>query len=224
MSRIVIDSTENITLVGGSAVAPGLIGRLLDRAPVLVAADGGADLAWAEGHRPRAVIGDMDSIADLAEWAARGVEMVEIAEQLSTDFEKCLYSLRAPLILACGFLGARTDHALAAMSGLLRYAEARVILVSETEIVFHTPPALAIDLPEGTTVSFFPLAPVTGTRSAGLEWSVEGLALRPGGRIGTSNRALGGRVEAGFDVPGVLTILPAAMLDAAMTALSTPAR
>src|SRR6056297_3010753 len=98
----------------------------------------------------------MDSLADPGNWDDSGVRMIRSAEQQTTDFEKCLYSLRAPLILATGFLGARTDHALAAMSALMAYAEARVILVSEDEIVFHCPPALSIDLPAGTPVSFFP--------------------------------------------------------------------
>ena len=51
-----------------------------------------------------------------------------------------------------------------------------------------------------------PLTPVTG-RSQGLEWPIDGLDFAPGGRTGTSNRALG-PVTLEIDGPDMLLILP----------------
>ena len=69
-------------------------------------------------------------------------------------------------------------------------------------------------------MSFFPLAPAVGRVSEGLRWSVEGLAMRPDGRVGTSNEALGGPVRAGFDAPAVIAILPEAFLGQVVAALA----
>ena len=224
MPRILIDSAQNITLIGGAGVKPETLDRALSHAPVLVAADGGAQAALSLGHRPAAVIGDMDSIDDVQTWQNSDIEMFELSEQDTTDFEKCLYSVRAPLILGCGFLGARTDHALAAMHALLHTPGRPVVLLGEADLVFPCPRLLELELEAGTTVSFYPLLPVTGTVSQGLRWSVADIALAPGGRIGTSNAATGGRVRAGFDGDGVLAILPLQTLDRVVAALSTPAR
>ena len=81
----------------------------------------------------------------------------------------------------------------------------------------------AFFLPAGTRVSFFPLAPAVGRLSEGLAWSVEGLAMAPDGRVGTSNRALGGPLRVGFDAPAVIAILPEAFLGQVAAALSSPA-
>ena len=73
-------------------------------APVLIAADGGADALHEMRLTPEAVIGDMDSLSDMAAWRGR-TRLVHLAEQDSTDFEKCLYATQAPLYVAPGFTG-----------------------------------------------------------------------------------------------------------------------
>jgi len=223
MPEILLSTTSNITLVGGAAFPGSLLQRALRHAPHLVAADSGADRADSLGHRPDAIIGDMDSINKIETWQNSDVSMYRITEQDTTDFEKCLYSLSAPLILGCGFLGARLDHQLAAMSTLVRHADKRVVLLGEHEVVFHWPRRLALDLAPGASVSFFPMLPVQGVVSDGLQWPVAGLDFAPGSRIGTSNRALG-RIEAAFDGDGMLALLPLDQLDAVVEGLSTPGR
>lgn len=220
MPEYLLDSPNNVTLVGGSAAARPVLSCALALAPVLVAADGGIAHALACGHRPVAVIGDMDSLPKGETWRNSDIKMFRLDEQDTTDFEKCLYSVRAPLILGCGFLGGRVDHALAALSALVVYRDRPVILLGEEDIVFHWRDGLELDLQAGTTVSLFPMQPVTGTESRGLEWSVEGLSLAPGVKVGTSNRATGGPVSAAFDEPGMLGILPLETLDQVAEALS----
>ncbi|MSU90111.1 thiamine diphosphokinase [Rhodobacteraceae bacterium 2CG4] len=224
MAEILLDSPDNVTLVGGSFAARRQLRRALALAPTLVAADGGIAHALACGHRPVAVIGDMDSLPSDETWRKSDIRVYRLGEQDTTDFEKCLYSIRAPLILGCGFLGGRVDHALASLSALLRYADRPVILLGEQDLTFHWRAELALELAAGTPVSFFPLRRVTGTGSQGLAWTLAGLTLEPGGRVGTSNAATGGTVRAAFDGPGVLATLPLAALEQAAAALSTPAR
>jgi thiamine pyrophosphokinase len=202
---------EPVTLVGGGPVDPGHLEAALAIAPVAVAADGGGDLVLPGGRRFRAVIGDMDSLADPERLRAAGVPVHLIAEQESTDLEKCLYSVEAPLFVGLGFLGGRIDHHLAAMNALVKFPRVPVVLVGGEDLCFLCPPEFAIDLAARTRVSLFPMGPVRG-RSEGLLWPVEGLAFDPGGRIGTSNAAAGGVVRIGFDAPRMLVILPAGLL------------
>lgn len=201
-----------VTLLGAGPVAAGQLAAALALAPALVAADGGADRALAEGHLPRAVIGDMDSITVADELRARGVPLHPVVEQDTTDLEKCLYSVAAPMYLGLGFLGGRIDHHLAAMNALAKHPDAPVVLVGPEDLCFLCPPELELDLEAGTRVSLFPIGAATGVVSEGLRWSVDGLAMAPDGRIGTSNAATGGRVRVGFDAPRVLVILPVTLL------------
>ena len=209
-----------VTLVGGGPVPPGALATALALAPEVVAADGGGEVALPGGLRPSAVIGDLDSLADPAALRAAGVAVHRLAEQETTDLEKCLYSVAAPLYIGVGFLGGRVDHELAALNVLVRYPGKRVVLVGASDVCFLCPDELALELPAGTRVSFFPLAPTAGTVSEGLRWPVAGLAMAPGGTVGTSNQALGGPVRAGFAPRSVIAILPGAFLGQAVAALT----
>lgn len=213
----VLGSDHAVTLIGGGPVSAADLAACLDRAPGLVAADGGADRALALGRRPDAVIGDLDSLGDAARAELRDV-LHPVNEQDSTDFEKCLIRTEAPLVLATGFLGARIDHALAVFNTLARHPARRCVIVSETDLAVLAPPRLALDLAEGTRVSLFPMCQVRG-RDTGLVWPLEGIGFAPDGTSGTSNRARG-PVTLAFDVPGMLLILPRACLDTLLAGLA----
>jgi thiamine pyrophosphokinase len=201
-----------VTLVGAGPIDPRHLEAALAIAPVAVAADGGGDLALPGGRRFRAVIGDMDSLADPERLRAAGVPVHPIPEQETTDLEKCLYSVEAPLFVGLGFLGGRIDHHLAAMNALVKFASVPVVLIGGEDLCFLCPPEFAIDLAAGTRVSLFPMGPVRG-RSEGLLWPIDGLAFDPTGRIGTSNAATGGVVRIEFDAPRMLVILPVDLLE-----------
>ncbi len=217
---MIVDTSEDVTLLGAGDIADGTLNDALALAPILVAADGAAGRALALGLMPQAVIGDLDSL-DAATRARIPPERLHgLAEQDSTDFDKCLRNISAPLVLGVGFAGQRLDHELAAYNALVRLAGHRCILIGPVDICFHAPPRLALDLAPGTRVSLFPMAPVTG-RSTGLRWPIGGLHFAPDGRVGTSNEATG-PVALEFDGPGMLVILPMAALRPAMAALRLP--
>jgi thiamine pyrophosphokinase len=108
----------------------------LRRAPVLVAADGGADRALAAGHVPVAVIGDFDSLSAEARRRIPPDRQHRIAEQETTDFDKALRSIAAPFVLALGFAGARIDHSLAVFNTLLRHPGRVCIVLGAEDAVF----------------------------------------------------------------------------------------
>lgn len=217
---MIVQSLDAVTLVGAGPLAAGDLTAALALAPVVVAADGGAGRLLALGHRPRAVIGDMDSLP--AEAAAALADVLHpVTEQETTDFDKALRHVAAPLILALGFSGGRFDHELAVLHTLLRRPERRCIVAGAESVTFLCPPRLALDLAPGTALSLFPMGAV-GVASRGLEWPTDGIAFAPDSRIGTSNR-VSGPVTLVADAPRMLVILPRPALPAAAAALRAAA-
>ncbi|MFN6952377.1 MAG: thiamine diphosphokinase [Albidovulum sp.] len=206
-----------VTLVGAGSVARAALNSALQLAPCLVAADGGANVAIRAGHIPHRVIGDLDSVSARARAAVPATRFVHVAEQETTDFEKCLTRIDAPFILGLGFAGPRADHTLAMWNALVRHPGRRCLILTSRDVAFAAPRRMALDLPVGTRVSLFPMAAVCA-QATGLRWPVEGINFRPDGRVGTSNRAEG-PIAFGFDAPGMLVILPRAALPAAIAAL-----
>ena len=101
-------SDTGITLVAGGPVDRTTLRMALKHAPMLVAADGGADRALRHGAEPIAVIGDLDSISDAARTRLGAGRLHHVAEQETTDLDKCLRSIKARFILAIGVTGGRS--------------------------------------------------------------------------------------------------------------------
>jgi len=159
-------------------------------------------------------MGDMDSVPDSLLNSLPCDRLHHVAEQDSTDFEKCLQRIEAPGILGLGFLGARVDHTLAALACLVR-RRTRCLLVGPHDVAFVAPDELTLDLPVGTRLSLFPFGATTG-RSTGLRWPIDGLELAPWGRIGTSNEVTG---PVTLTAPGLCVLLPREMRDLVLSRL-----
>lgn len=214
---MIVESLSGVTLAGGAPFGRALFERARALAPVLVAADGGADRLLRLGASPEAVFGDFDSITASARTLLAG-RLFPIAEQETTDFDKALRSIAAPFVLGLGFAGSRADHGLAVLNALTRHAARRCLILSGREVTFLCPPYLRLDLPVGTRISLFPMGPVAG-ESRGLRWPISGLAFAPDGAIGTSNMTAAPVVELTFDAPRMLVILPLRCLEAALRAV-----
>ena len=211
-----------VTLVGGGALDRAMLDEARALAPELVAADSGADRLAEWRLVPAAVIGDMDSIARPERWRAGPTRFLRLAEQETTDFEKCLYATEAPFYVGVGFTGGRVDHTLAGLHAILARPGKTVVLLGEAEAMALVPPGrvLALALAPGARVSLYPLRQVTGTHSRGLLWPVDGLAMTAGTRIGTSNAATAARVEIAFNGPGALLMLERRHLGALVRAVT----
>lgn len=218
MNNVILSSSQPLTLLGGGAATAQDLHAALTLGPTCVAADSGAHLALSERVALAAVIGDMDSISDAARAQVPADRFHHIAEQNSTDFDKALRHLSAPVIIAVGFTGGQIDHALAVLHTVLLRAHQRIVLLGEEDVIFLCPRRLELDLPVDTRVSLFPLVPVTG-RSDGLFWPIAGLSFAPGEMSGTSNRATGA-VRLAMDATGMLCILPRRFMPEVVSALS----
>ncbi len=184
-----------IAIVGGGYADPVLLRELAARKVVLIAADGGADSIDAAGLTPKAIIGDLDSVTDREGWEKR-TEVLHIPEQITTDFQKALYSTSAPVTLALGMTGKRLDHTLAALSALHEVAQKRrVILVDEVDIALAVSGPFGFEAKPKERISVHPFVPIVFERTEGLFYPMNDLLLDPAGRLGTSNEGIGGRVE-----------------------------
>lgn len=202
----IVRSSETVVLVGGGDAPAEDLSAALAHGGTLVAADGGAAVALAAGMTPAAVIGDMDSLDPALAARLTPDSLHTVAEQDSTDFDKCLRAISAPLVIGVGFLGRRIDHQMAAQNTLVTRPDRRCLLLGARDICFLCPPELTLDLPPGTRFSLFPMGRVAG-RSEGLEWPIDGLDFRPDGQVGTSNR-VAGPVRLWMEAPRMLVILP----------------
>ncbi|MBL4807655.1 MAG: thiamine diphosphokinase [Rhodobacteraceae bacterium] len=198
---------EPIILIGGGPVSASQIDLARRYATKTIAADSGADTADAMGLDVFAVLGDLDSISPKI-LAKNRDKVQKIADQDTTDFEKCIYASDAPLYLAIGFLGGRLDHELAALNVLAKYPDRKIILIGSEDICFFCPQKLRLDLPQNTRVSLFPLGEVTAVRSSGLGYDMVGLDMAADARIGTSNFSTDPIIEISYQAGPLLMLLP----------------
>jgi len=204
----------SVLLVGNGPVDAGALNIAEPFCNHAVAADGGAKAALAHGLSLDATIGDMDS-ADVAPAPETHGEIIQITEQNSTDFEKCLSVIHAPLILGVGFLGGRLDHELAALNAIVK-ASKNIVLIGEEDLVFMLPEVAELALPIGTRISTFPMGDVAGAKSSGLAWPLDGLSLSPNSSISTSNRAIASEIRISNPGQPLLCILPRIHLPATL--------
>lgn len=210
----IVEFTQPVRLLGGAEVASCLLRPLVDSSMPLICADGGANTAMEFGLSPELIVGDMDSFNGTFDG-----RVIHLSEQDTTDFEKCLYSVKAPLYLGYGFMGGQIDHQLTALSVLVRYPDKCVILCGEKDICFCCPKQLDIVLPKGTRVSVFPMSNTKMT-STGLKWPLDGIEFSPTTRTATSNQANGAPVSLVKEYGDAVVILPSKYLDAAKRALT----
>lgn len=199
-----------LAIVGGGTVRAELLGAVVRPGWGLIGADSGGDAILAAGLVPDAVIGDLDSVLDLTRFPPE-TRVIAIPEQQTTDFEKALYSTQAPVTLAFGMTGGRLDHTLAALHAMARHATTRrIVLVDGEDVAVAVVGDIALEVPEGTRVSIYPMGRVAFARSAGLAYPLDGLVMEPGVKIGTSNTATGERISisvtGGANAPWLLIV------------------
>lgn len=216
---IIVDKKPGVTILGGGEIYPTTLEQALNYAPFLVAADGGANHAFKLDHELTALIGDLDSVDPAIVSSLSSERVHRISEQETSDFDKCLRSVSAPLILAVGFTGARLDHELAAFSVLVRYAHKPVVFLGPEDVVFVAPRQFNLSLPVGTRVSLFPMGEVQG-QSSGLKWPIDGIDFSPEKRIGTSNETVSENVDLTFSNRNMLTFLPSKHLSEAIKVMT----
>ena len=210
-------------VVGGSPQPSSarLVSELSERADVVIAADGGADVLMSAGVVPNVFCGDEDSAStDACAWAHEHVETVvrHPVEKDETDLGLCTALARDEaerrgvalrLTFTC-VSGGRPDHALAVW-GVVAHAADAFPTVVEDDYACHVlsplgAPAWRLTGREGATVSAIALASDTVASAWGMRWNLDRRPMELLADVGVSNRVAS--ANAGFRChSGVLAVM-----------------
>lgn len=176
-----------ILLVGGGDIAWQQL-EIINRSPYpIIGVDGGAVSLRDKGIIADVIIGDLDTLSNVAPFSAP-TEIIKLEEQQTTDFEKALYSIEAPLFICFGFWGNRLDHCMSALHILTKYRGQKcVLMIDQADFLFTPQGPLDLELSIKSRISIYPLEETTFTNSSGLLYPLDGLTLKAGDAIGTSN-------------------------------------
>ena len=187
---------HSLLLLGGELPTGELLVREAEAALRIIAADGAANHAFRHGLRLDQLVGDLDSVEPivLEHCRASGTEITTVPEQENNDFEKAL-RLLAPdgqTLRILGLTGGRTDHLMANLSVLARYAGhfAKITALdahAEYHLLGERNVSLIHEAAIGTTVSLIPLHRAEGLTTTGLRYALEEATLAMGEREGLSN-------------------------------------
>jgi thiamine pyrophosphokinase len=187
-----------VVVAGGDPPSPHAAAGLPDDRYV-IAADSGLDFAQGLGLRVDLVVGDLDSVSELALASARHagtpVERHPVAKD-QTDLELALdhaVALKPARVVVIGGAGGRFDHVVAGVLQLAherygkvameaRYGQARVTVVrgGQGDHVLHGR--------QRELVSLLPVhGPARGVTTVGLRYPLDGEDLGPGTSRGVSN-------------------------------------
>ncbi len=217
-SKPIVSRSTAVCLVGGAPIADDAISAVFSHVSGFVGVDGGANHLLRAGIAPLYVIGDLDSLSDQAR-ATFDDRLCHVSEQSTTDFEKALVRVDAPLLLCIGFTGGRMDHILSVLNVMAQHAQRAIVLIDDHDVSFVARQGQTVfQATEATRISIMPIAAATVT-ATGLVWNFSDTLMTPDGFTSPSNAAVGGDVAIETDGP-VLVTLPRALLPTALQAAS----
>jgi thiamine pyrophosphokinase len=202
---------EGLLLLGGEGPEREQLKSILNRAPFVIAADSGFDLASRLGLVPDLLVGDLDSVAASRELDSFPSERVRRfpRDKDETDAELGLRLFREMgyrRVVLAGGGGGRLDHLLAIVDLFEREPPPASWFTAQDE-VRRVEGELALSGCKGLRISFFPLGQgASGLRSEGLKWPLDGLEWSRG-REGVSNLVMEDRASVGVARGKLLMIL-----------------
>ncbi len=192
------DRPYGVLIIGGEGPSGSAVEDALNGAGFIVAADSGYDLARSLGVTPDLLVGDMDSIADLADAEGRLDGSIERYDPLKdeTDTEiglRTLHERGYAEVTIIGGGGGRLDHLLGIVGLFERPVRPKRWLTASEEVV-HIEGSESFSGMKEVVCSFFPVGsePARMT-STGLKWPLDGLEWRHGDS-GVSNVGVSDRV------------------------------
>lgn len=182
-----------LVICNGEPPSRKLARALARRCGMIVAADGGANVARAYGIRPDIIIGDLDSIQPATRKVFASSTLIHLTRQDNTDLEKALDMLVAKGVreaIIIGATGRRLDFTLGNLSVLWVYAN-KVNLRCEGDGWRAIPLGRSGHCRAriGTTVSLIPFGNCSGITLRGLKYPLTNATMKMG-EIGVSNVAL----------------------------------
>ncbi len=179
---------------------------LLRRDDFVICADGGLYHAEKMGIKPRLIVGDFDSYNGEA---PEGAEILRLPREKDyTDTHTAVLEAKkrgAKEILLLGASGTRLDHTIAniALLEAMRRMGIRGEMADSHNKLFIAEKQSVISAPVGTTVSFLPLAPVSGLTLRGFRYPLTDADTELFNPIWVSNELSASRGEISY-TSGVL--------------------
>ncbi|MCU0427726.1 MAG: thiamine diphosphokinase [Candidatus Kapabacteria bacterium] len=180
----------------------------------IAAADGAAVQLREKNVLPQYIVGDLDSLAhDRAYWEEnKQIEIVEIGDQNSTDFEKTLDYVakrNCRSILVVGMHGGEFDHTLNNWSILMRYGKTRnIVFYEKGKIAIPLYESVQVAAKEGEMISLIP-QPSAVLTTSGLEWNLNKEELSLGLKEGARNRAIANQITIELHSGAILLFIKA---------------
>jgi thiamine pyrophosphokinase len=196
-----------LIICNGEPPSRALARKLAAQVDLIVAADGGADVARRFGIRPHVIIGDLDSITAATKRfftplafaslrrsrKGRGYghpQVIQIERQDNTDLEKALDYLLAMKVKRVSIIGAtgnRIDFTLGNFSVIWNYAhKMEISLVGDAWRAMPVKSGRKIAAKASSTISLIPFGVCSGITLTGLRYPLTNATMRVG-EIGVSN-------------------------------------
>lgn len=185
-----------IIFVNGDIKSSEKINKECVDADVIIAADGGANIAYRFNIVPDYIIGDLDSIDEksLKHFKTQGSKVEEYpSEKDYVDTELCLnkaLELGADNIVYIGAIGNRLDHNLGNLHLLYKTLKkgAHSYIISETADVYLCEGFMEIEGNIGDTISMVPLLQdIKGITLKGFKYPLNNASFEFGDVFGTCN-------------------------------------
>ena len=193
-----------VIILDGNFPKENLLKNILKNKPFVICADGSANKLIKTKTKPDIIIGDMDSIepAVMVKYIKKGVPVMKIFDQETTDFEKCLLYCRENNftdISILGALGDRTDHSLNVFSVLLRhYRSVNITLFDNYFKIFFITKPVTLHCKAGEVISLLPFPIAKNITTEGVLYPLKNENLSLGKREGTLNFAVKKTVKIKF--------------------------
>jgi thiamine pyrophosphokinase len=190
----------------------------LERADLVIAADGGAGWVDRMGRRPDLLVGDLDSAdPDLVARLATAGTSIERhpTDKEASDTELAIEAARsrgASEIVLLGALGGdRLDHELANLLLMADPSPAdpplRIVRGGTSVRVVGDGGRLELDGGDGDTVSLLPMgSDAIGVTTTGLRWPLSGARLRAGRSRGLSNEVVAAPASVSIERGALLVV------------------
>lgn len=179
-----------LILCNGEAPSRALCRRLAREADMIIAADGGANIARRYAIRPHVIIGDLDSVSSETQRFFSTSSILYVSDQDSTDLEKALTftaGQRIPRATVVGATGKRLDFTLGNLSVLWAYtAFIDLTFVGDGWKAMPVGRKRTVVARKGTTVSLIPFGACSGITLRGLKYPLRNASLNVG-EIAVSN-------------------------------------
>ena len=190
-------------LIGnGEKPSAKLLRALAAQADFIVAADGGANIAFSSAITPDLIIGDLDSVSAAVRQKLSPEKFLLVKNQNNTDLEKALIYLQNRGCKKCiltGFSGGRWDFSIGNLLALTRFAQKMDLKIAAdnwTGYVLTGPKRFTHS--KGIRVSLIALKTCTGVTLSGLKFPLKNTRLTVGMTRSLSNQTTGKTFSVSF--------------------------